>query len=307
MAHQQLTQAPAQARRDPGLARDLLRTMRPKQWIKNTFVFAALIFALKWTHPDLVLKTLAAFGLFCTLASSIYLLNDAVDVDADRQHPLKANRPIAAGRISVSAAVGVAVALMALSLGLGLLLDVQFALVAAAYAVMMIAYTFYLKHLVLVDVFVIAGGFVLRAAAGAEVIHVQISPWLYLCTILLSLFLAFGKRRHELLLLEGGAGSHRRNLEEYTAPFLDDLINIVAAATIISYALYTFFASTVPHNHAMMVTIPFVLYGIFRYLLLIHRRDIAGAPEEALWKDIPLLVDLVLWVLAAAIVRHIYG
>lgn len=307
MAHHQLTQPAVPERQKPSLPLDLLRAMRPKQWIKNTFVFAALIFAAKWTHPDLVLKTLGAFLLFGALTSGIYLLNDAADVEADRLHPVKRNRPIAAGRIPVSTAVAMAAVLLIVSLALGLLLSAPFALVAAGYVVLMIGYTFYLKHLVIIDVFAIAGGFVLRAAAGAAVIGVQISPWLYLCTILLSLFLGFGKRRHELLLLDDGAGGHRRNLEEYTGPFLDDLINIVAGATIICYALYTFFASTVPHNHAMMVTIPFVLYGIFRYLLLIHRRDIAGAPEEALWKDVPLLADLVLWALAAAIVRHIYG
>jgi 4-hydroxybenzoate polyprenyltransferase len=307
VAHHQLTQTAEQERREPSFLIDLLRAMRPKQWIKNTFVFAALIFAVKWTHPDLVLKTIAAFLLFGLVSSGIYLLNDAADAEADRLHPIKRHRPIASGRISVAAAAVAAAVLILASIGLGYVLDPLFALVAGAYAVLMVAYTFYLKQLVIIDVFVIAGGFVLRAAAGAAVIHVQISPWLYLCTILLSLFLGFGKRRHELLVLEDGAAGHRRNLEEYTGPFLDDLINIVAGATIICYALYTFFASTVPQNHAMMVTIPFVLYGIFRYLLLIHRRDIAGAPEEALWRDVPLLLDLVFWALAAALVRHIYG
>lgn len=307
MAHQQLTETAAQPRREPGFFVDLLRTMRPKQWIKNAFVFAALIFAGKWTQPDLVLKTLAAFALFGALSSGTYLLNDAADAEADRLHPIKRYRPIAAGRIGAGTAVAMALVLVVGAIALGALLAIPFALVEMGYVVLQVAYTFYLKHLVIIDVFAIAGGFVLRAAAGAAVINVQISPWLYLCTILLSLFLGFGKRRHELLLLEDGAAGHRRNLEEYTAPFLDDLINIVAGATIMAYALYTFFASTVPSNHAMMVTIPFVLYGIFRYLLLIHRRDIAGAPEEALWKDIPLLADLVLWALAAVIVRHLYG
>jgi 4-hydroxybenzoate polyprenyltransferase len=250
---------------------------------------------------------MAAFVLFGVLSSGTYLLNDAADAEADRLHPLKRNRPIAAGRIRATSAVAIAIVLMAGAVLIGALLALPLALVEIGYIVLQVAYTFYLKHLVIIDVFAIAAGFVLRAAAGAAVIDVQISPWLYLCTILLSLFLGFGKRRHELLLLEDGAGGHRRNLEEYTAPFLDDLINIVAGATIMAYALYTFFASTVPTNHAMMVTIPFVLYGIFRYLLLIHRRDIAGAPEEALWKDIPLLADLVLWALAAVIVRHLYG
>jgi 4-hydroxybenzoate polyprenyltransferase len=195
-------------------------------------------------------------------------------------------------------------------LGCGLagsfLLDVSFGLIAVSYVVLMAAYTFYLKHLVLIDVFAIAGGFMLRAAGGAAVIHVKISPWLYLCTILLSLFLGFGKRRHELLLLDESAGTHRRNLDEYTAPLLDDLINIVAGATIIAYSLYTFFASAVPQNHAMMVTIPFVLYGIFRYLLLVHRTDVAGAPEEAVWRDRPLLIDLGAWIVLAGLVLHIY-
>jgi 4-hydroxybenzoate polyprenyltransferase len=254
----------------------------------------------------LVLRTVAAFLLFSAISAGIYLLNDARDAEADRRHPLKANRPIAAGRLSIRVAVTVAACGMALALAISLVLSPAFALIAAAYVVLMSAYTFYLKHLVLIDVFAIAGGFVLRAAGGAAVISVQISPWLYLCTILLALFLGFGKRRHELLLLEESARIHRRNLEEYTGPLLDDLINIVAGATIIAYSLYTFFASAVPHNHAMMVTIPFVLYGIFRYLLIVHRTDVAGAPEEAVWKDRPLLADLVLWAGTAALVLHLY-
>jgi 4-hydroxybenzoate polyprenyltransferase len=229
-----------------------------------------------------------------------------MDAEADRQHPLKSSRPIAAGRISVRLALGVSLTVIVVSLALSFLLDRGFGLVALGYVVLQAAYTFELKHLVLIDVFAIAGGFVLRAAAGAVVIHVSISPWLYLCTILVSLFLGFGKRRHELLLLEETARVHRKNLEEYTGPLLDDLINIVAGATIIAYSLYTFYASAVPHNHAMMATIPFVLYGIFRYLLLVHRTDFAGAPEEAIWRDVPLVVDLGLWTLAAAFILHFY-
>lgn len=302
-------QAPAQdagAARQTALtsARDLLVSARPKQWIKNGFVFAALVFASKIGHPDLVARSIAAFLLFSLLSGGVYLLNDAADAEADRRHPLKANRPIAAGRVSVRTAVSAGVAAVVVGLAASAALDLPFAGVAAAYVALMIAYTFYLKHEVLIDVFAIAGGFVLRAAAGAVVIHVTISPWLYLCTILLALFLGFGKRRHELLLLEENARIHRRNLGEYTGPLLDDLINIVAGATIIAYSLYTFFASAVPHNHSMMITIPFVLYGVFRYLLLIHRTDFAGAPEEAVWKDRLLLGDLVLWAIAAALVLH---
>jgi 4-hydroxybenzoate polyprenyltransferase len=285
---------------------DILLAGRPKQWIKNTFVFAALIFAARLGHPADVARTVAAFLLFSVLSSGTYLLNDAADADADRRHPLKRNRPIAAGRISVRLAVTVAVSSLTIGVGLSALLDYRLGLVALGYVVLMLAYTFALKHLVLIDVFAIAGGFVLRAAAGAAVIHVSISPWLYLCTILLSLFLGFGKRRHELLLLEERAGGHRRNLEEYTGPLLDDLINIVAGATIIAYSLYTFFGSAASRNHAMMVTIPFVLYGVFRYLLLVNRTDFAGAPEEAVWRDVPLLADLVLWAVTAATVLYFF-
>jgi 4-hydroxybenzoate polyprenyltransferase len=290
----------------PSIVTDILRTARPKQWVKNGFVFAALIFASKLGHADLVARTAVAFLLFCVLSSAVYFMNDALDVEADRRHPLKAMRPIAAGRIPVRFALGIAVALSAVSVALAFALDTGFGLVALGYLALQIAYSVQLKHLVLIDVFVIAGGFVLRAAGGAVVIHVTISPWLYLCTILVSLFLGFGKRRHELVLLEDTARVHRRNLEEYTGPLLDDLINIVAGATVIAYSLYTFYASDVPHNHAMMLTIPFVLYGIFRYLLLVHRTDVGGAPEEVIWRDIPLMIDVILWAVVAAFILHVY-
>ncbi len=306
MLHERLTQTDGSHSQSQNIIVDLLVSTRPKQWIKNGFVFAALVFASKLSHPDLVARTIVAFALFSILSATVYLVNDAADAPADRLHPLKARRPIAAGRVPVRLAVGIAIATGLTALALSVLLDFRFGLIAAGYLALSAAYTFYLKHLVLIDVFVIAGGFVLRAAGGAAAIHVQMSPWLYLCTILLSLFLGFGKRRHELLLLEETARVHRRNLEEYTGPLLDDLINIVAGATIIAYSLYTFFASAVPQNHAMMVTIPFVLYGVFRYLLLVNRADIAGSPEEAVWRDTPLLVDLVLWAVTAAAVLHLY-
>ena len=306
MIRERLPGRPATPARSPGIVFDLLATARPKQWIKNGFVFAALVFAGKLGQFDLVAKAVAAFILFSCLSSTVYLLNDAADAEADRRHPLKANRPIAAGRISVATAVTMSAVVACATLAVSALLDYRFGLVALAYLVLSTSYTFWLKHVVLLDVFSIAGGFVLRAMAGAAVIHVSISPWLYLCTILLSLFLGFGKRRHELLLLDDSARGHRRNLEEYTGPLLDDLINIVAGATIIAYSMYTFFASAVPQNHAMMVTIPFVLYGVFRYLLLIHRTDIGGAPEEAVWRDSPLLIDLVLWVATSAVILHLH-
>ncbi|PZR98054.1 MAG: decaprenyl-phosphate phosphoribosyltransferase [Chloroflexi bacterium] len=288
------------------LAADLLASTRPRQWIKNGFVFAALIFSGKLSSPRALLQAFAAFVLFSLLSSAIYLLNDVADREADRQHPLKASRPIASGRLGPRFAVFVAGGLLIIALSASVWLDPRFALVAGGYVLLMGAYTWQLKHLVLIDVFVIAGGFVLRAAGGAAAIGVSISPWLYLCTILLSLFLGFGKRRHELMLLEDAAGGHRRNLEEYTAPLLDDLINIVAGATIMAYSLYTFFAAAVPHNHAMMVTIPFVLYGVFRYLLLVHRADVGGSPEEAVWRDPMLLADLILWALISAVILALF-
>lgn len=304
MLHRSVLRPDISAERSPHTLIDLVVSSRPKQWIKNGFVFAALVFSGRLDDPASVARTIAAFLLFCLLSSAVYLLNDAADAEADRMHPLKASRPIASGRISVRLAVSVAIASAVVGVALSALLDYRFGLVAAGYVVLMAAYTFYLKHLVLIDVFSIAAGFVLRAAGGGAVIHVSISPWLYLCTILVSLFLGFGKRRHELLLLEESAGIHRRNLDEYTGPLLDNLINIVAGATIIAYSLYTFFGPTEHHSHAMMATIPFVLYGIFRYLLLIHRADVAGAPEEAVLRDMPLLADVVLWALAAAVVLY---
>lgn len=284
----------------------LVRSARPKQWIKNGFVFAALVFASRYTHPLAVAQSVGAFLIFSALSSGVYLLNDYVDREADRLHPLKRNRPIAAGMVTPGLALAVALALVVVAGGASFLLGVLFAVLALGYVALQVLYTFGLKHLVLLDVFAIAGGFVLRAAGGAAAIGVQISPWLYLCTVLLALFLGFGKRRHELLLLEESAGGHRRNLNEYTGPLLDELITIVAGATIIAYSLYTFFASAVPQNRAMMVTIPFVLYGIFRYLLLIHRADIGGSPEEAVWKDRPLLADLLAWAIVAAAILHFY-
>ena len=288
------------------LALALLASMRPRQWIKNGFVFAALIFAGKLSSPMSVWRSVAAFVLFCLLSSAIYLTNDVADREADRQHPLKATRPIASGRLTVPAALTAAAVLLACSLAASLALNLSFGLIALGYVVLQAAYTWYLKHLVLIDVFAIAGGFVLRAAGGAAAISVSISPWLYLCTILLSLFLGFGKRRSELLLLDSAAVGHRRNLDEYTAPLLDDLINIVAGATIMAYSLYTFFAAAVPANHAMMITIPFVLYGVFRYLLLVHRSDVAGSPEEAVYRDPMLLGDLVLWAVTAAAILALF-
>ncbi|HLI50851.1 MAG TPA: decaprenyl-phosphate phosphoribosyltransferase [Thermomicrobiaceae bacterium] len=286
----------------------LVEAMRPKQWIKNAVVFAALVFDIKlFRLQNFVLVALAAV-LFCCISAATYLFNDLLDVEADRNHPLKSKRPIASGRLSPAGA-GVAIAVLLLAaFPAAIAVRPLLAAVLATYVIVNIAYTFVLKHWVIIDVFVIAAGFVLRAAAGAVVIGVPISPWLYVCLVLLSLFIGFSKRRHEIVLLEGNAASHRRILDDYSPELLDNLISVVSAATIMAYSLYTFSAPNLPEDHAMMLTIPFVVYGLFRYLYLVHQRNGGGAPEQVLLDDLPLLASIVLWgVSATLILYHPWG
>ncbi len=283
---------------------ELLSTLRPRQWTKNGIVFAALVFDQKLFQLDHLLTAVGAFICFSLASSAVYVVNDLQDVESDRQHPLKRHRPIAAGRIGSQTAWLLVAALLLLSLPAAFILDQGFGLVLVGYLLLMSAYTLGLKHLVLIDVFAISAGFVLRAAGGAVAIDVPISPWLYVCTILLSLFIAFGKRRHELLLLEETAGTHRRNLDEYSPTLLDQYILITAASTVMAYSLYTFDAPNLPDNHAMTLTIPFVVYAIFRYLYLIHRRDAGGSPDQVLFSDVPLLVCIVLWGVTSVIVLY---
>lgn len=273
----------------------LLTAMRPKQWTKNGIIFGGLIFAFKLDHPRLVGFSVAAFILFCLLSSATYLINDISDLEHDRKHPLKKRRPLASGLIRPAHAAVAAALLLLVGLPLSLALNPAFALAALAYVVLTLAYSAYLKHIVIVDVFTIAAGFVLRAAAGALAIGVPISPWLYVCTVLGALFLGLTKRRHELLLLNDDAAKHRRILQEYSPYLLDQMIMIVTSTTVVAYSLYTFSADNLPKNHAMMVTIPFVLYGIFRYLYLAHQKDAGGSPEEVLLRDRPLIADILLW------------
>lgn len=282
----------------------LLAAMRPKQWTKNLLVFAALVFDHQLDDLGHFALVFGAFICFCLASSSTYLVNDVMDRESDRLHPKKRHRPIASGRLSErTALVGAAVAFLA-SVGVGFLLRPAFAGVILLYIILIVAYSLSLKHLVILDAFTISAGFVLRAAGGAVVLDVPISPWLYVCTVLLSLFLAFGKRRAELNLLEGAAAEHRRNLDEYTVPLLDQLILITTAATVMAYSLYTFTAVNLPENHSMMLTIPFVLYGVFRYLFLIYARGEGGAPEQVLLSDRPLLLSVMLWGLAAVVIVY---
>jgi len=275
----------------------LLKTMRPRQWVtKNIFIFAALVFDKQLLVVDSFLRTLAGFALFCLISSSVYIFNDIADVEADRQHPDKKNRPIASGKLPLSAAWAAGILLAAITLVTGYLLAPLFGYVIGLYFLINMAYSKWLKHIPIIDVLVISAGFVLRVGAGVTLINVErFSPWLYVVMTLLALFLGFGKRRAELALLTQGAGSHRKVLDGYTLPLLDQYIMIVSGTTIVAYSLYTFSAPNVPENHSMMLTIPFVVYTIFRYLYLIEVKHAGGAPEEILLSDRPFQIAMFLW------------
>lgn len=279
--------------------------MRPKQWTKNAIIFAPLIFAQKFMEPSPVVTACLAFLIFCALSSIVYIINDLIDIEQDRKHPLKCHRPLASGKLKPrTALIFLAGLIIAAGLCTLLLLNWQFALIAAVYIVLQICYSLWLKHVVIIDVFCIASGFLLRVAAGAEAIEVTFSTWLFFCTILLSLFLALSKRRHELVLLEGGAGEHRRILFEYSTGLLDQMISIVTTATLIAYILYTVSGETVAKfgGDKLKYTIPFVLYGIFRYLYLIYQKNEGGSPEKVLLNDRPILVTVLLYGFAVCFV-----
>jgi 4-hydroxybenzoate polyprenyltransferase len=284
----------------------ILVSLRPRQWVKNLFVFAGLVFAQKLFTPS-VWPALGAFAVFCALSGAVYLLNDAADREKDRLHPDKKWRPIASGRLPVPTAVMAAAALIIGALACSVVLSRPLAVVALAYAVLLGAYSVWLKHIVIVDVIVVAIGFVLRAVAGAVAIDVEISGWLLICTVLMALFLALGKRRHEYLTLGEAAVRHRPILAEYSAGLLDQMIAVVTASTVTAYALYTMSPETVAkfETHLLPATLPFVLYGIFRYLYLLYRRQLGGNPSELFLNDGPLLVNTLLWILAVAFI--IYG
>ncbi len=288
------------------MLRALLKTMRPKQWSKNIFIFAALVFDQKLFRPMLLGKTIGAFALFCLISSAVYLINDLADIEKDRQHPVKRNRPLASGMLPPRVAVIAAALIVVLCVPLAYLIAPAFGVILLGYLLLMIAYSFHLKHVVIVDVLTVATGFVLRVAAGTVVIRAErFSPWLYICMTLLAIFLAVGKRRHELLLLEGNANEHRAILDEYNIHLLDDIIVIVIAAVLVAYSFYTFSAPNLPPNHSMMLTIPFVLYGLFRYLYLIHVRNEGGAPEDIIVSDLPLIIDFGLWGGAVVLVMYV--
>jgi 4-hydroxybenzoate polyprenyltransferase len=289
----------------------LLRAMRPQQWSKNVLLFAGLLFSGKFLEPQLILKAFYGFLLFCLFSSCIYLINDLRDRDRDRLNPRTARRPIASGALKPSIALGAIVVMLPVAFILSYLLNPWFAFVGAIYIAKDLGYSFGLKHVVIVDVFLIAAGFVLRAVAGALAIGVQISPWLYVVTTLGALFLALNKRKHEILLLSADAGSHRKVLDEYSPALIEEMLAVVTASTVMAYALYTFTAENLPprlrENHLMMLTVPFVLYGIFRYLYLVYQKNEGSTPEEVLFRDKPLLVCILLWGLTAASLLLYFG
>jgi len=288
------------------LALAFLVSLRPRQWVKNLFVFAGVIFSQQLLTPQ-ILPALVAFAIFCGLSGAIYLFNDVADADKDRLHPSKRLRPIASGALPLGAALGFGVLLLALCLTAAFRLSLGFGFVALCYGALLTSYSVWLKHVVIVDVLTVAAGFVLRAVAGAVAVDAEISGWLLICTILIALFLGLGKRRHEYRSLTGDAAAHRPILADYSEGFLDQMISVVTASTLTTYALYTMAPETVAkfHTRLLPLTLPFVLYGIFRYLYLLYRRDLGGNPSDLLVTDRGLLLDALLWMLAT--LGIIYG
>jgi len=277
------------------LGRALFVEARPRHWVKNVLLLAGIVFARELTNVSALWHVGAAFLLFCLVASSIYFLNDLADYKADALHPKKRFRPIAAGEIPVPLAWGLALGVLAVALPISFVLQPAFGVIIAAYVVLQFVYTYWMKEQVLLDVFGLAASYMLRVMGGAVVIGVPISPWLYVCTLLFSLMLGFAKRRHELVLMAEGAITTRPVLAEYSATLLEEIIAILTSATVMAYALYTFNAENLPKNHAMMFTIPFVLYAVFRYLYLVYRKSEGGDPVEALFADRALLICIALW------------
>ncbi|NIM90431.1 MAG: decaprenyl-phosphate phosphoribosyltransferase [Candidatus Aminicenantes bacterium] len=289
------------------MIKDIIRSMRPHQWTKNFFIYAALIFSQNIFNLPLLLKTTIAFSAFCLISSALYVFNDLKDLEEDKLHPLKSKRPIASGKIKKSTALLMIVILGLLGFSSAFTLNKNYFIIILVYFLIQMAYSLKLKHIVILDVFVVALGFLIRVVAGGLAIEVSLSSWLLICTILLALFLALSKRRHELVLLEDEASDHRPILEEYSPYLLDQMIAVVTASTVIAYCLYTISEETVTKfgTSNLIFTVPFVLYGIFRYLYLIHQKSEGGSPEALIIKDKPLLIDIFLWIAAAVIILYL--
>jgi len=284
----------------------IVRSLRPQQWTKNLFVFAGLLFSGRLVDTAAWPPALAAFAIFCGLSGVVYLVNDVLDRTADAQHPIKRLRPVASGALSPGLALAAAAVLAAVCVAAATTINTGLTITAVAYTALLAAYSAALKHYVIIDVLTLSTGFVLRAVAGAVAIDVPISHWLLVCSTLLALFIGLSKRRHELTLLNDGAAGHRPILQEYSPYLLDQMISVVTAATLIAYSVYTISSETAGRlgSERLGLTIPFVLYGIFRYLYLVHRRDGGGSPSELLLSDRPLLVCVALWVVSVALVLY---
>ncbi len=283
----------------------LLKTMRPKQWTKNVFVFGALVFDQKLFHIPSLANTLIGVGLLCLISGTVYIINDLADIEKDRAHPQKKNRPLASGALSIQVAVISTLVFPLILIPISFWLNSMFGWLMTLYLGLQLAYSFKLKNLAIIDVMAIAAGFVIRVGAGVSLIEVtRFSPWLYVCMTLLALFMGFGKRRQELLLLQEEAKKTRTILSDYSIQFLDEIIAVVAASAIMAYALYTFSAPNLPGNHAMMLTIPFVMYAIFRYLYIIHIQGDGGDPSEILLQDRPFQFAIISWGITVVIIVY---
>lgn len=285
----------------------LLITMRPKQWLKNILIYTALVFDGQLNNVDAILKTTLGFVLFCLISGTVYIINDLADVEADRKHPRKCQRPIPSGQLPVSLAYAAVAIILVISVPLAYFLSSGFFIVLLGYFLLNLLYSKWLKHYAIIDVMILASFYLLRVVGGLTIIEVaRFSPWLYVVTSLLALYIGFGKRRAELALLSNDASNHRRVLEGYTIPLLDQYITIVSGMTIVAYSLYTFSAPNLPSNHAMMLTIPFAIYGIFRYMYIVQMKQGGGAPEEELFADHPLQIDIVLWGISVLAVLYFF-
>lgn len=279
----------------------IFKLMRPKQWIKNLFIFGAVIFSGKFTYENIFIKNIFVFFIFCLVSSCVYILNDLVDVNKDRQHPEKKNRPIASGKVKTYEAVILEVLLIVIVIITAYNLDIKLFMVFSVYFIINILYSIILKNLIIIDVMIITLGFVLRVQSGAIITNVQLSPWMILCTILISLFMALNKRKSEIIILKDKSGNHRKILDDYSVEFIDNMLTIVTPSIFIAYCLYTF-SST--QSRTMMITIPFVLYGIFRYQYLMMKQNIGGKPEDIFQKDIPFLVNILLWCISVILIIY---
>lgn len=282
------------------MIKELVTSMRPKQWYKNLVIFIGIVFSLKLLDLSLWIDVIAAFAVFCVISGCLYIINDIIDIDNDKNHPKKCKRPIASGNFKIQNAWLSAVVLLIFAFGVSYLINAWFLAAAITYFLLILIYSLFLKQLIIVDIMIISSGFVIRAIAGCAAVGVIVSPWLIICAFLLALFLAIGKRRHELVILGKNAGNHREILDGYSTEMLDQMMNITTSALIMSYSIYTFFTGKI----YIMITIPFAFYGLFKYIYLVHAKNFGGEPEM-LFKDRGMLLSMILW--AVLVIAILYG